>query len=127
MSKIQQKFNKKASKNGQKGYFLERTPLAIQTEKHPKRNHEQYKDLDFWDVQKSAAYRPAITMRWLMQQPLFSYMDKQQVLHFEEKEDRVVVHAFCLKTKRPCSFEARKLILCASVLGTARIVANSVR
>jgi len=125
MAIIRERYKKVAPRLNKQKCFLERTPLAVQHLPHPRRQSEDYKDLDFWDLEHSAAYRPPLTLQLLKRQPGFTFLSRQQVLRFEEKPDEVCVHTYDLREKRYRTFRARRLILAASVIGTARIVAGS--
>ena len=107
------------------GFYMERTPLAVQNQPNEDRLSEQYWDVDFWSLQKSAGYHPGHTLNKLLQRNNFKYLPQHYVCKFQELEGKVKVQAKHVVSKENKTFYCRRLILCASVLGTARIVLNS--
>ncbi|MBX2872345.1 MAG: hypothetical protein KTR30_09605 [Saprospiraceae bacterium] len=125
MQTIFQRYKRHSKQWKKKGVHMERTPLAVQNQPNVERLSEQYWDIDFWSLQKSAGYHPGHTLKELHTRDNFSYLPQHYVYEFQEIGGSVKVLAKHIQTKENKVFNCRRLILCASVLGTARIVLNS--
>lgn len=125
MQTIFQRYKRQSKRWKKKGVYMERTPLAVQNQPDIERPSEQYWDVDFWSLQKSAGYHPGHTLQKLLPKSNFHYLPQHYVYEFRETGGKVVVTAKHVGSKEDKSFHCRRLILCASVLGTARIVLNS--
>jgi len=108
-----------------KGFALERTPLAVQSIPKKGRQDEKYWDIDFWSLGKSAGYHPGHTLDQLLQKESFTYLSQHYVFKFKDQVDGVRVTAKHTGSLEEKTFYCKRLLLCASVLGTARIVLNS--
>lgn len=125
---MQYLWNKYDQKNNywrRRGFSLERTPLAVQSIPKKGRQDEQYWDIDFWSLGKSAGYHPGHTLDQLLLEPTFTYLPQHYVFKFKDQTDGVLVTAKHTGTLEENTFRCRRLLLCASVLGTARIIMNS--
>lgn len=123
MSKIWTKFyNKKMKWNG-KGVFLERTPLAISPNEFGDDNN--YNDMDFWSLENTQGYHPGMTLKRLHEYKRFHYQGNSLVNTYEEKNDIVEVQFTNTLSNTIKTLTCKKIIICASVLGTARIVLKS--
>jgi len=125
MQTLRQSYQRYKSYWKKKGIFLERTPLAVQNQANAERPTEQYWDLDFWSLQKSAGYHPGHTLSKLMASPNFHYLPQHYVYKFKERGNQVEILAKHTESRVDKTFIAKRLLICASVLGTARIVLNS--
>lgn len=125
MQTLFQRYKRYSQRWKEKELYMERTPLAVQNQPNVERLSEQYWDIDFWSLQKSAGYHPGHTLKKLLPQSNFSYLPQHYVYEFQEIGDQVKVLAKHIRSKEDKGFNCRRLILCASVLGTARIVLNS--
>lgn len=125
MRGIWQRYKRRLAKGKNKEIFVERTPLAVQNQPHHNRPTEQYYDMDFWSLQKSAGYYPGHTLKTLQSSSNFHYLPQHYVYKFQEINGEVEVMVKQITSKKNKSFRCRRLLLCASVLGTARIVLNS--
>lgn len=125
MQYLWNKYDQKREHWEQKGFFLERTPLAVQSIPKKGRQDEQYWDIDFWSLGKSAGYHPGHTLDQLLQKANFTYLSQHYVFKFKDQTDGVKVTAKHTGSLEEKTFYCKRLLLCASVLGTARIVMNS--
>ena len=117
---------KKQQKLAQKGFVVQRTPLAISTENDKNGKMHQEDDLDFYSVGISSAYRPQATLKELLQNPNFQYQNNQLVLDFKQIESNLIqVTAMDVITNEKKQFYTKKLLLSAGTLATARIVMRS--
>ncbi|MEM6965397.1 MAG: GMC oxidoreductase [Bacteroidota bacterium] len=123
ITQLWNKFYKKQKTWNARGMFLERTPLAMSLKKI--NTDQRYHDMDFWSLKKTEGYHPSVTLHLLNRNPNFFYWDNALVKSFDEKGDNVQVNFFNTQSKTNEMVACRKLILCASVLGTARIVLQS--
>lgn len=125
MHTLFQAYKRKSKGWNNRGIYMERTPLAVQNQPDVDRWSEQYWDVDFWSLQKSAGYHPGHTLSKLNGRCNFSYLSQHYVYKFQEIDGKVKVLAKHIATKEDQVFYCRRLMLCASVMGTARIVLNS--
>ncbi|MGL4596632.1 MAG: FAD-dependent monooxygenase [Bacteroidia bacterium] len=119
------KYAAKKEKFNQSGFFLGRPCLALLTEDKENRKSTQLRDMDFYDDDEKAAYRPWITIDALKKAANFSYEGGWLVTHFAENESGVDVEAQHLETGETKIFLCKRLVLASGVLGTARIVMRS--
>jgi hypothetical protein len=108
-----------------RGLFVGRTPLALLTEPKDKRQAYKYRDMDFYDDNGRSAWRPWMTVDELRKKKNFTYIDSQLVVSFSEKDGQVTVTCVNTQTNETSHFQCHKLVLAASALGSARIVARS--
>jgi hypothetical protein len=108
-----------------KGLRMGITRLAACSRPFRGRDAHRYDDLDFWADKGRSVYRPRWTVEELKAKPNFRYVDRHLVLRFDEANDKVRVTARRLDTGKEAVLEARRLVLAAGALGTARIVLRS--
>ncbi len=118
-------YDRKRKTLNRSGFFLGRPALALLTEDKEQRKKYQYRDLDFYSDYDESAYRPWITINLLKKKPNFKYVANQLVMRFEEVENIVHVFTKDIESKEEKVFYCRKLILCSSVISTARVVLRS--
>jgi choline dehydrogenase-like flavoprotein len=106
-------------------YRLGRPALALLTRDRDGRGATQLRDMDFYSDAERAAWRPWMTVESLLRAPNFAYAGGAFVTRFDERDDAVEVVAFDLRTREEARFHARRLVLAAGVLSTARIVLRS--
>lgn len=123
MAKIWSKFQNKKMTLNRKGIFLERTPLAICPNEFGDNNN--YNDMDFWSLENTQGYHPGMTFKKLQEYKNFHYEGNALVDSYKEKEDSVEVNFTNTITNELKTLTCKKIIICASVLGTARIVLQS--
>ncbi len=81
--------------------------------------------MDFYDDRDKSVYRPWITVDELKADPRFRYVDGMLVVRFEEHDGYVAVECLDVRTGERVEHRARRLVLAAGTLGTARIVLRS--
>ncbi|MFK7775932.1 MAG: GMC oxidoreductase [Saprospiraceae bacterium] len=123
MAKVWSKFYNKKMQWNSKGVFLERTPLAICPKEFGDNNN--YNDMDFWSLENTQGYHPGMTLKKLRGYKKFHYQGNTLVDSYIEKEDSVEVRFTNTLTNELETLTCKKIIICASVLGTARIVLKS--
>jgi hypothetical protein len=101
--------------------------MAVLSQAFNDRGANPYHDMDLWSNRERSIYSPDSTLRELEQHGNFCYRHPYLVETFAEEADRVSVCAKSLATGRQESFEARRVVLAAGALGTARIVLPSLR
>lgn len=122
---------KKANLNSA-GFMLGRACLAMLTQPLVasallERGANQYHDMDFYSEVNRSVYRPKYTIKALQQRPTFRYIDRALVTHFETHGDEVAVYYRDLRdgTQQQQRLDARRLLLAANPLNTARIALRS--
>lgn len=108
-----------------RGVFIGRPAMAIITEDVGERRAYAYRDMDFYTDNDRSVYRPWITVDALKSDARFRYVGGMLVLRFEEHDGFVEVHCLDTRTGERVSHRARRLVLAAGTLGTARIVLRS--
>jgi choline dehydrogenase-like flavoprotein len=124
-SKILQRFTAHRARYEKQGFYVGRAPLALLTEDKGTRKKYDYTEMDFYSDKGKSAYRPWITIDALKKRRNFTYINGKLVTNFKETADAVTVTCIDTRTSKSETFKARKLILCAGVFGTARIVLRS--
>lgn len=108
------------------GMTLGRIPLAILSSDHGTRRANPYTDMDFYGDVRESIFRPRYLIRELRKNPRFTYCGGQLALRFvDRKENGVRFYARDITSGRIVSTEARKAILCAGALNSARIALQS--
>ena len=116
-------YQKSARRWLERGFALGRIPLAINSRAHRDREANPYFDTDFYGDVRRSAYRPRYTVERLQREPGFRYESGCLVLTF--KEDDAGVELACLRHAEKISFRARRLVLCAGAIGSARLALAS--
>ncbi len=119
------RFKKNQSTYNSQGFFMERTPLALQYQKHEPNQYIPGQDLDFYADLGKNAYRPTFTIQELKKHPNFTYISGKLVLKYEELNDMVTVETMDVFDKTKECFKAKKLILATGTLNTAKIFMRS--
>jgi len=81
--------------------------------------------MEFYSDAGLSAWRPWIAVQRLQQSPRFRYEGGFVVTHIEESPETAGVRAIDVQGGAPRSFSARRVVLAAGALGTARIVLRS--
>jgi choline dehydrogenase-like flavoprotein len=109
-----------------RGFSLGRTPLAALSRDFKNRKANPYFDMDFWGEVRQSVFRPRYLLEELETRPNFCLARGNLVIAFADSgKDQVQVHCRDLKTDRPATFTARRLLLCAGAINSARIALNS--
>jgi glycosyltransferase involved in cell wall biosynthesis len=120
------RYLQKRAKFNNKNIFIGRPSMALlTTPKPPERGAYSYQDLDFYENENNAAYRPSITIKTLIKNGKLAYKSGFLAIKFEEKDEFTSLECINIHTKEKVFFYAKKLILAASTLNTARIVLRS--
>ena len=111
------------------GFFLGRAPLAVLTEDREKngifRSAYPYHNMDYYSDSRGSVYRPAYTLRELLKEPGFEYFQGYLALNVTEREGLVSVICKPISAEETLILRARKVVLAAGALNTARLVAAS--
>lgn len=108
-----------------RGLVMGKDPMAVLTRPELGRDATAYRDMEFWNDQGRAVYRPWMTLDALRAGPRFRYEGGLHVLRIEERGDQVSVTARPVAGGADVTFAARRVVLAAGALGTARIVLRS--
>jgi choline dehydrogenase-like flavoprotein len=107
------------------GFMLGRTPLAINTSARNGREAFAGTDLDFHTEVNNSAFRPGVTLQELLKNKNFTYIPSQLVTRFAENSERVEIETIDMTNHANNIFYAKKLIVAAGALGSARIIMRS--
>ncbi|MCB2153718.1 hypothetical protein KQI84_02435 [bacterium] len=110
-----------------RGFYMGIPRLALATHKFRGRGPVAYNDMEFWSDADRSVYRPKYTVEELQRFENFTYRDGCLVERFQENEGRSHVEVACTNTRTGAreSFTARRLVIGAGAIGTARIVLRS--
>ncbi len=110
----------------QRGFYLGRSYLAVLTRDLGDRHANPYFDMDLYYDHRRSVYRPRYTIDELRRAPNFIYTPGVQVLRFHERSGGgVEVSAREVEGGAERSFRARRLLLCAGCINSARIALRS--
>ncbi len=110
-------------RRGSRPLRLGRIPLAILSQDLGERRANPQFDMDFWSDSRKSIYRPRYTLDDLAKQPNFQCTAGVLATGFDETADGVVLRAIRPDAgAAPVEFAARKLVLCAGALNSARLV-----
>lgn len=118
-------YSRRRARFHRSGLRMGRTALALITSDRGDRKAHRSLDMDFYSDADKSIYRPWMTVDALRQRARFSYVRDRLVLRFEEDIDGVEVDCLDILTRERVRHRARRLILAAGTLGTARIVLRS--
>lgn len=108
------------------GFSLGRTPLAVLSRDFAGRRANPYFDMDFWSESRRSVFRPRYLVENLMKRPNFRLERGRLVTRFEDEGPRgVAIRCRDLGRGTTTSFRARRLLLCAGAINSARIALNS--
>lgn len=118
-------YGHKRSRLQARGFVLGQPPVALLTADLEGRRATTYDDMDFYSDAGESAYRPWTTVNELRAHPAFEYRPGRLVVEFSVEGDTVRVVTLRTDTGEREIVSARRLVLAAGVLGTARIVLRS--
>lgn len=108
------------------GLFLGKTRLAALSREFRGRGPDRYLDMSFWADTDQSVWRPRYTLEEMKGYSNFEYRPRILVAGFKELENGgVEVTGRNVETGKTESHRAKKVIVAAGVLGTARIVLRS--
>jgi choline dehydrogenase-like flavoprotein len=111
------------------GFALGRAPLALLTEDRGERGRHAYRDLDYYADLDHSAWRPWMTVDALRRDGRVRYEGGLLATRFAERDGVVELTCRGVGGERDGGevvLRARRLVLAASALGSARIVLRSV-
>ena len=124
------RYKAKRSRLNSDGFFMGHPRLAVLSSDLGDRKAQQYHEMDFYSDADRSVYRPRFTVEALQKEPNFTYVRPFLVETFRESGEEIEVTAQNLRDVRAggegtTSFRARRLVLAAGAMGTARIVLRS--
>lgn len=108
-----------------RGLHVGRTPLAVLSRPLGDRSANPYFDMDFWSDSRRSVFRPRYLVEDLERSPGFRFVRGQLVTRFEDVDGGVLVRALDVATNQPSLHRARRLLLCAGAINSARIALHS--
>jgi choline dehydrogenase-like flavoprotein len=108
-----------------RGLALGRTPLAVLSRDLGDRRANPYFDMDFWSESRRSVFRPRYLIEALEREPGFRLERGCLVQRFALGEDGVEVACRDVRTGAAVAHRARRLVLCAGAIGSARIALHS--
>ncbi len=121
-----QKYHANRAEFRSRGFSLGRSCLAVLSSPLQNREANPYHDMDFWSDGGKSAFRPAFMFEELKLRPQFTYLQNRLAIKFREVNDhRVAVHCRNTVTHESEVFYAKRLVVCAGAINSARLVMNS--
>jgi hypothetical protein len=99
--------------------------MAVLSQEHRGRPSYDYQGLEFFKAHLPSIYNPAFTLQELEDAGRIDYRTPWLVERFRDLDDGVEVEARNVETRELARFRARKLVLAAGTLGTAKIALRS--
>ncbi len=118
-------YRERRAELNRRGVRLGRARLAVLSEPHRGREPYGYRSLEFVQTGDPAAYNPATTVDELRQSGSIRYESGWLARRFRENDSGVELDADPIGGGARMTFRARKLILAAGALNSARIVLAS--
>jgi len=125
IARIEAEYAKHRGALRRRGLVVGKDPMAVLTAPGGERGATSYTDMEFWTDHAKAVYRPWMTLDALRAGPHFRYEGGLHVMTVAESEHRVHVTARPMAGGEDVRFAARRVVLAAGALGTARIVLRS--
>ena len=122
---IYQSYKKQREHFRKRGFYIGRSRVAVLTQRFGERDPYHYRNLEFFTPNDSSIYSPAITIRKLIKQSRITYRGGVIVERFNEHAEGVTVDALNLRTRLIERFTAKRLIIAAGCLNSAKIVLAS--
>jgi hypothetical protein len=111
---------------GDRGMTLGRIPMAILSRDLPdQRRANPYFDTDFYGDVRKSIYRPAYMIQELRKRPEFTYLGRRLAIRFDDCGGEVTVTARNLESNAIERHSARRMVLCAGALNSARLALHS--
>ncbi len=124
-ARLKYNYDRNKSSLNENDFFLGRPALALLTQDRGERKGLNRRDMDFYDDYGNSAWRAWMLINELKKKPNVQHESGWLATDFRENENEVVVNALQIGTNEKKEFRARKLILAAGPLGTARLVLRS--
>ena len=107
-------------------FAMGRIPLAILSrDREDGRQANPYFDMDFYSDARRSIFRPRYLIERLQARPNYQYAGKQLATSVSDGGDFAEIRTLDVETGEARAWRARKIILCASAINTARIVLTS--
>ncbi|MFK7972860.1 MAG: hypothetical protein AB8F95_20990 [Bacteroidia bacterium] len=119
------RYEGKAGKLAQKGFHLGRPSLAAITSDRDGRKALAYDELAFYTDRDQSVYRPAMTIEALLAKTNFRYLSNCLVKRFDEDDSGASIEYINTENGARERVSAKRIMLAAGALGSARIVARS--
>ncbi len=126
-SRLFSAYSRKRTRLHRAGIRMGRAALALITSDRGERKAYRSLDMDFYSDTDKSIYRPWMTVDRLRADPRFTYVPDRLVLRFKEDVDGVEIECLDVRTNERVRHRARRLVLAAGTLGTARIVLRTYR
>ena len=124
-------YRRKSGSLNENGFFLGKAPLAVLTRDRERagilRRACPYHNMDYYSDHGGAVYRPAHTLEELKREQGLEHLRGYLALEFAEKDGLVSVVCRSLTGGEGVTFQARKVVLAAGALNSARLVLASCR
>jgi len=108
-----------------RGLALGRTPLAVLSRPLGDRAANPGFDMDFWSDSRRSVFRPRYLVESLERAANFQLLRNRLVTRFESGATDVAVHCLDVASGAAVVHRARRLLLCAGALNSARIALHS--
>lgn len=125
MQSILDKYVRQRSRFQSEGFHMGLPALAAISMDKNGRKAFDYVDMEFWHDQQRSVYRPWMTIDEMQERPGFRKQSGRLAVSFKETDDGVELLTLNMDTGEQETFQARRLLLCPGVLGTARLVMRS--
>ena len=125
IARLHGEYRKRRDALRSRGLVMGKDPMAVLTCAEGGRGATPYTDMEFWADHARAVYRPWMTLDALRAGPRFRYEGGFHAMRIEEDGGAVRVTARPVAGGDDVTFVARRLVLAAGALGTARIVLRS--
>lgn len=109
----------------QRGFYMGNPHLAVLSKPYRGRPAYDYSNLEFFQPGNPSIYGPALTINELIEQKKICYESGRIVESFSEDPVGVSINAKNLQTGTYEKYHARRLVLAAGPINTAKIVLNA--
>ena len=124
--KVLYKYNKNQKKYNKKGIFIGYPRLAVLSKEYKNRRPCDYSNFETWINDLDYIYTPKFTLERLVNEKKVIYEKNVLVDSWiRDKDNNIIIKTFNLKTKTYKEFKAKKLILAAGTINTAKIILKS--
>ena len=124
-------YRRKSKPLNENGFFLGKAPLAVLPRDRERagilRRACSYHNMDYYSDHGGAVYRPSHTLAELRNEREFEHLRGYLALEFSEKDGRLAVLCRSLADGETMTFQARRVVLAAGALNSARLVLASCR
>ncbi len=124
-------YRRKSKPLNENGFFLGKAPLAVLTRDRERagilRRACSYHNMDYYSDHGGAVYRLSHTLAELRNEREFEHLRGYLALEFSEKDGRLAVLCRSLADGETMTFQARRVVLAAGALNSARLVLASCR